>query len=315
VSNPQSDARVAVDAGQAVPPGVMLRHAREARGESLAEVAQALKLSVRQLDALESGRHEALPGPAFVRGFLRNYARHLGIDPEPVLAALGSGAPASVDLTPVSNAEGDMPTGAGARFNLLPAGLVAALLLAVMFAGNHFGWFATQEAPLAVVEPVDAPVFEPGQPVPGNVAVDVPPDTASEPQAVVDGPAGMAQSAAPPTTGLPPAVPATGSAVAPQPAPPVATGMAPAAVDTAEASGAGGLRFVFAGESWIEVRDARGAVLFSGVGTSGSSRVVQGQAPFALVVGNARSVSLEYNGKPVDLVPHTRVSVARLTVQ
>lgn len=315
MSNPQLDARAAVDAGQAVPPGVMLRHAREARGESLAEVAQALKLSVRQLDALESGRHEALPGPAFVRGFLRNYARHLGVDPEPVLAALGAGAPASVDLTPVSNAEGDMPTGAGARFNLLPAALVAVLLLAVMFAGNYFGWFETQEAPLAVVEPVDAPVFEPGQPVPDNVAVDVPPDVVIEPPSIADAAAGAAQSAMPSNATVSPAVSAAGSAVTPLAVPPVAPVTDPAAVQAADAGGGMGLKFVFAGESWIEVRDARGAVLFSGVGTSGSSRVVQGQAPFALVVGNARSVSLEYNGKPVDLVPHTRVTVARLTVQ
>jgi cytoskeleton protein RodZ len=73
--------------------------------------------------------------------------------------------------------------------------------------------------------------------------------------------------------------------------------------------------FRFAGPSWVEVRDASGAVIYSGTNGPGSSRAVQGKPPFAIVVGNARDVKLEYQGKPFDLVPHIRVSVARLTVQ
>ncbi|MBR0568630.1 DUF4115 domain-containing protein, partial [Azoarcus sp. L1K30] len=75
------------------------------------------------------------------------------------------------------------------------------------------------------------------------------------------------------------------------------------------------LRFTFSGESWVEVRDGAGTIVFSGLGVAGSSRTVQGKPPFALVIGNARSVQLEFNGNPVDLAPHTKVSVARLTVK
>lgn len=60
--------------------GRMLRLAREARGESLADAAYALKLTQSQVDAMERERFDLLPGPAFVRGFLRNYARHLGVE-------------------------------------------------------------------------------------------------------------------------------------------------------------------------------------------------------------------------------------------
>ncbi|WP_287367560.1 helix-turn-helix transcriptional regulator, partial [Thauera sp.] len=59
-------------------PGAVLRAAREARGESVSEVAFALKLNPRQIAALEADNFSALPGMAFVRGFLRNYARYLG---------------------------------------------------------------------------------------------------------------------------------------------------------------------------------------------------------------------------------------------
>ncbi|WP_341648617.1 helix-turn-helix transcriptional regulator [Thauera humireducens] len=64
-------------------PGAALRAAREARGESVAEVAFALKLNPRQIAALEADDFAALPGTAFVRGFLRNYARYVGLDPAP----------------------------------------------------------------------------------------------------------------------------------------------------------------------------------------------------------------------------------------
>ena len=75
------------------------------------------------------------------------------------------------------------------------------------------------------------------------------------------------------------------------------------------------LAFRFGAESWIEVRDASGAIIYSGVNRAGSTRMVQGRPPFALVIGNAANVSLEFEGKPVELAAHTKVSVARLTVQ
>ena len=82
-----------VEAGFEIP-GQILRRAREARGQSLNDVVQVLKLSVKQLKALEEGRYEALPGRTFMRGFLRNYARYLNLDPQPLLDALDRPVPA-----------------------------------------------------------------------------------------------------------------------------------------------------------------------------------------------------------------------------
>jgi cytoskeleton protein RodZ len=78
------------------------------------------------------------------------------------------------------------------------------------------------------------------------------------------------------------------------------------------------LRFSFGTEAWIEVRegkDGSGKILYSGSNPAGSTRNIQGKPPFSLVVANAREVKLEFKGKPVDLAPHTQVSVARLTLQ
>ncbi|WP_237258998.1 helix-turn-helix domain-containing protein [Thermus brockianus] len=66
--------------------GERLRRAREERGLSLKEAAERLSLKVGVLEALEACRFAELPEPALARGYLRRYARLLGLDPEPLLA-------------------------------------------------------------------------------------------------------------------------------------------------------------------------------------------------------------------------------------
>lgn len=65
--------------------GHILREARENRGFTLEEVQDEIRINTRYLKALEDGRYNALPTPVHVRGFLRNYARFLGLDPQPLL--------------------------------------------------------------------------------------------------------------------------------------------------------------------------------------------------------------------------------------
>src|SRR5574343_1210023 len=68
--------------------GELLRQAREARGLKVEEIAQTLKLGVRQIEAIEADRWERLPGATIVRGFVRNYARLVQIDAAPLMAQL-----------------------------------------------------------------------------------------------------------------------------------------------------------------------------------------------------------------------------------
>jgi cytoskeletal protein RodZ len=65
--------------------GTLLREAREARGVTLADAQEATKINSRYLEALEDGRYDVLPSEVHVRGYLRNYARYLGLDPKPLL--------------------------------------------------------------------------------------------------------------------------------------------------------------------------------------------------------------------------------------
>src|SRR3954447_175702 len=69
-------------------PGAILAAAREELNLSVSDVARHLKLSPAQVEALEEGAYDRLPGRVFVRGFLRNYAKLLGIDPQPLLRTI-----------------------------------------------------------------------------------------------------------------------------------------------------------------------------------------------------------------------------------
>lgn len=66
--------------------GEELRASRVAQGRSLEEIAAATRARVEQLRAIEDERFEIFPGDVYARGFLRNYAIALGIDPEPLVA-------------------------------------------------------------------------------------------------------------------------------------------------------------------------------------------------------------------------------------
>ena len=140
------------------------------------------------------------------------------------------------------------------------------------------------------------------------------PGTSVAPASVAAGPAVApscnGRTAAPDATAA--AAPAAGTrrqladccpaAAPPTPAPPPAAGVAEIKLD-------------FDDESWVEIKDGTGAVIFSRLNPAGAEQVVTGAAPLDVVIGNARSVRLTYRNKPVDLAPHTRVDVARVRLE
>ncbi|MFA6313009.1 MAG: RodZ domain-containing protein [Sterolibacterium sp.] len=75
------------------------------------------------------------------------------------------------------------------------------------------------------------------------------------------------------------------------------------------------LIFVFEEKSWVEVKDAGQRVIFAQNNEPGTRQVVNGKPPFALVIGNASRVQLQFEDQQVDLRPHTKVDVARLTLE
>lgn len=264
-------------------PGLLLRKAREARGLSIDDVIQALKFSQRQIEAVETDDLAALPGNVFARGLIRSYARFLKLDPAPLLGLLDARAPVvAPDVRPPENMGNAMPHGVRQIPPLLAVSILLLVAIATMV-GWHFVGKRDAAAPSATeasneAPPAAQPAIEPAPP----------------PQAAVD--SGATPQAAP----VPVTAPATEASV--QPAP-----------DSMPTEGRR-LSFDFRGDSWIEVKDAGGQIVLTGLFGAGKQSL-SGRPPFEVVIGNAARVEVRYDGQIVDLKPHTRAEVARLTLK
>jgi cytoskeleton protein RodZ len=271
-----------------VGPGVALRAARTAQNLSVGEVARQLRLSVAQVEALEANAFERLPGPVFVRGFLRNYARLMHLDPDVLLRAVAPAAPSEDESRVPAIARGEpMPVARRPRWPRY-AVLVVMLLAAL----------AAYELYLAG-SPV--PVENAKLPPAATVPVPTAPPSSETPVGADSAAAGGALTE-----------PVTPD-IAPSPAP--ATAGADERAIAPTSSGDGELRLTFEADSWVEVRDRNGRTVFSRLNHGGTEQRVNGMPPLVVVVGNPRAVRLTYNDRLVDLDPHTKRDVARLTLQ
>lgn len=112
--------------------GALLRQAREQAGVHVAALAVALKVPVRQLEALEQDRLDLLPDRTFARALAGSVCRHLKVDPTPILAALPQGSPHAVSVNAGLNEPFRIPEAPGARGwrgRLLRAPVLGALAL------------------------------------------------------------------------------------------------------------------------------------------------------------------------------------------
>ena len=139
-------------------------------------------------------------------------------------------------------------------------------------------------------------------------------------------PAPAAASLAPGQAEAPPPAAESKDTAAPIVAEPAATSTSAAtpsttaavATSSAASTGSGGLRLVVGDRpSWVEITQADGRVLLTGLLEPGSERRLGNpQPPLQLVIGNASTVTLEYRGKAVDLQRHVRANdLARLSLE
>lgn len=307
-------ALAAAPAGPTV--GERLRAGREALALSRTELARQLRLGERQIEALEEGDWAALPGSTFVRGFVRNYARAVHLEPEPLLMQLEQEtrlvAPA---LELPESTHVTMPSQGRRRSkDLLPvlAGLVLVLaaLLAYFFLPDAF-WLERPVAatPVSTAAKPDAP----GNTVaPTPAAAPVSPAATAAPTALATGAPTPAPAPAPVTEPAQTQAQAQAQAqtqaqAQAQASPPAGEG-APAAADVATVA------LTFSRDSWVEVRDKDGQIIVSRLHQGGTRRDISGAAPLSLVIGNASHVKLRYKGQDVPLQPNAESDVARLTL-
>src|SRR3954468_11950104 len=111
-----SDAAFPAERGHDLPPpGHALRAARNRSGLSIADVARHLKLAPAQVEALESDDHAHLPGPVFVRGFIRNYARLVNLDPRDLLQDVERSGPGVMTGSRLAGPSAEIPLSAVRR--------------------------------------------------------------------------------------------------------------------------------------------------------------------------------------------------------
>lgn len=311
--------------------GELLRTERLARGLSIEDVARQLRLAVRQVTALEEDDYDKLAGGTFVRGFVRNYAKLLQIDAAPLLQQLDQSLPPAAPQSITYQIEGvPFPSKqkSGSR-NLIIAGVIilALLLIYEIYRGNEANVANIGKQP-SVSSETRAEVGEATEPLQLQVPDITPNDAGGAVSSAEEAPAGEKGSAEqlpvpapalvlspPPVRQVaPPAdVPKPANTVSPSPASQSAnTTVAPPGAN----DGANGIRLVFSGESWTEVKDGRGRLLLSRINPRGTEHVLQGTPPFFLTIGNAAEVKLVYNSKPIDLAPYTNAfgGTARLSL-
>ena len=297
-------------------PGRRLRVQRQSRGIEVERIAAQLHLRVATVEALEQDRYQDLPGPVFVIGYLRNYARLLGLDAEPLIAAFRTAHP---DPEPIGLRVSALPRQEIGSSHILVR-LISLALLAAVIAMLALWWQNRAEL-LSSLTPGDA----------SGLALTTPADTrpplGQTSASATQGAAGAAlplpaatgagpESERPAALALPPAPPATqtqGPAVATPDATPDATRPGAAAEPAAGAptSPPGEVALSFSAPTWINVRDAAGTLILKGQMRKGDTRVLAGSPPYSVIVGNAAALGVTVGGRPVDLASRARGKNAR----
>ncbi len=273
-------------------PGEALRAAREARNWLKSDVAMQLHLSTDALTYLETGQFDKLPGMTFARGYVRAYAKLLGLDQNQLVRDFDvtTGSTSTV----VSNVHnlGRIEEPSRLSQTMLRAGVAVVLL--VMVGAGVLWW---QERYAASPQEQAARTIEHVEVESADGSTQIHPLDELEDQAV--------QAAQVPIDLLA-GEPASSVDVEPTVEAPVEE--APVAV----ANGQGALVLQFTEECWTRIVDADGKVLANALKRPGETLEVSGRAPLEVRLGYARGVQVSYNGENVNVAPFMRGQTATL---
>lgn len=297
-------------------PGRRLAQARQAKGISEAKVADHLHLSVAMIHALENDQYDQLPSPVFVRGYIRNYARFLGIDDDAMLSLHEANSPQELIAPP--------PVRGGVQAEIRSSHVVVRLVTWIIVLGlltllglwwqGHLGW-----EELAVdKEKVHTLTSE----VEDNI-VPISPQ-ATEPESISDSAPSLAP---PPSTPIMQKVPSAAEETGKESSAPSAAldealrnttptlpvDAPPAVVGPAAEEAAPKHQVVldFIGACWVDVRDANRTFKLYGEMRKGEQRVLEGTPPYSIILGNSPMVRITVDGKPFPIEQYARGSVAR----
>lgn len=298
--------------------GQLLSSARTAAGFTVPEVANKLNLTVTVIECLEQERFAQLPGTTFARGYIRSYAKLLGLDASQLVQSFDQQIGSTADVNEVHTID---RVGESRRFSrgMLQFGLF--LLLLLVAAAVYYGWQSRQANEALASQ--KKPVFERVEVERADGSMHVQTLDELEDQAValvlenhstdLNSP-----ELADPADVEPALSESSVSAVTQLPA--EAADAGPVVVSTEEytpeptqvAEGTGVAQMSFTNDCWLRVLDADGTQLAGGLKRGGEQLTVTGKAPLDVHLGYAKGVSIVYNGKAVDFSAAVSGETARI---
>lgn len=286
--------------------GQVLKQAREAQQLDIEDVCSYLRLSRRQVIALENNDFAVLPEATITRGFIRNYARMLELDAEPLLEAYRSFGSSHQPRSITIQSENILMPGSDKRSwamyivaSVLIVLLVTAWVIYVDYipkktpAANESLPVATEQLPAEQAMTTEA-----------ESSVVALPEAESEPTAVTapEESASVTQDA-------------TVSSESTVASVPSAAALAPAASAVPASGAQATIQLSASQRSWVSITDKNNKNIFDKIMVAGIDEVVRGEPPFEVVIGNAPNTTLLFNNQPVDLAPVTKDRVARLKLE
>ena len=326
-------------------PGHLLREAREERGYSQKEVARDLHLTSKVIDALEESNFDIISSSLFARGYIRSYARHLGLDGQALVAEFDSiyGVP-NQNKKPMAGIHqlGQQSKPGDTWVKLISIIFVIGLVVASVLWWQHQNGGSmlqrlnnvtlSNTAADLVVETLgeddNSSDMELLAANPSEVGTTVSDDQAAATEAPVQT-LDVAEIVA-----VKPIVTALSEAVSVSPEmSDVSDSSAlnpeiiavPAVAQTEESTGAADvaalgpnealLMMAFDKDCWVEIKDGNGKMVLSDLYASGSTIEQVVTAPIEILLGRSSGVAqMTFNGEVIDLKPHTRKDIARLTL-
>jgi len=307
-SNSGAEAVTEVDSAEKTESiGQALKAARLAQVMSVQDIARQLRLSEKQIEAIEDDDHSKFPNQIFLRGFIRNYAKLVREDTKKFSQLLGETFPRtstqaitfSVDGTPF------IPVHKKSKGNLIILFIVVLVSFLLVYEVYRSGGDdqktnenienGTVAETIIQLETEIEQVPEDNQ----NQFSSVIKSNGSDFNVLIEEVEIDQQG---------------GDSLDKEQK--VETALEVEDKPVESGGGGGTLRFMFTGESWVEVKDAEGKKIFSQTSPGNTEETVNGSPPFFLTIGNAASVRLLYNDEPVDLIPYTNTNggVARLSL-
>ena len=285
--------------------GGRLAVAREAKQLTHQDVSNTLRLSLKQVVDLENSDFAALPDPMVTRGFIRNYARLLDLDAEPLLAIYRAQVPDRLPdaILVQSSMHFEMPTKGNHLWFKYVIGSVVLMVLVLL-------WFAyipkSQKPAVEKLNATEHLVVE--QPLP-EIALPAAERLTGSNAEVLNLPNANLASADS-NSATPVAVLAEPKSVVKLevPAKVEARGNVPSIMSKK-------VTVVCTESSWMQAKDKSGKVVFEKKLAAGSTETFEGEAPLSVWIGNAKATRLTFLDKPVDLTASTQNNVARLTLE